>query len=141
MLYDYYGFPNEAYQLQYPATTDTKLAARVIRLLQSAGLDVQQDARRAFDHGVFVPLLLMYPAADVPLVVMSIPASGSPSVLTAAGRAIGSLSEENVLILGSGASFHNFSAFRRDPRDGPGRADDLRRPRVGFLAAHCSAAK
>lgn len=127
MLYDYSGFPAQAYSLKYPARIDTGLSDRVVQLLHAAKLKVQKDAKRGFDHGVFVPLMLMYPKADIPLVVMSIPSSGSPSVLTAAGRAVAPLSAEGVLVLGSGASFHNFSAFFRPPADLNGRSEDERR--------------
>lgn len=130
MLYDYNGFPAQAYSLRYPACIDTRLTDRVVQMLKAGKIEVRTNAARGFDHGVFVPLMIMYPEADIPLVVVSIPASGSTSVLTAMGHAIAPLREENVLILGSGASFHNFSALFRPSEDTIGAFQDTQRAKV-----------
>ncbi len=71
MEYDYYGFPEYTYHVQYPATGNPDLAGRVRSMLGNAGIACTEDARRGFDHGVFVPLMLMYPQADVPVIMLS----------------------------------------------------------------------
>lgn len=130
MLYDYNGFPAQAYTLEYPARIDMELTDRVVHMLEAEKIEVRKNATRGFDHGVFVPMMIMYPQADIPLVVVSIPASGSTSVLSVMGQAIAPLSKENVLILGSGASFHNFSAFFRPSTDTTGASQDTQRAEV-----------
>ncbi|RTZ45773.1 dioxygenase [Candidimonas sp. SYP-B2681] len=107
MLYDYYGFPENTYNIQYPAPGSPELAARVQQLLTEAGLPVGSDAQRGFDHGAFVPAFVMYPAADVPMVQLSIDANYDPKLHLALGRALAPLRDEGVLIVGSGLSYHN----------------------------------
>jgi aromatic ring-opening dioxygenase catalytic subunit (LigB family) len=112
LLFDYYGFPQQSYHFQYPAPGHPALAARATGLLQQAGIDVAADAGRGFDHGVFVPLMLMYPEADIPCFQVSLLDNMDPSAHIALGRALAPLREEGVLILGSGSPFHNMQAFR-----------------------------
>jgi len=107
LLYDYYGFPEESYSITYPAPGSPALAARIAALLEGAGIDCLQDPGRPFDHGMFVPLKLMYPAADVPCVQLSLVADLDPARHVAIGRALAPLRDEKVLVLGSGMSFHN----------------------------------
>jgi aromatic ring-opening dioxygenase catalytic subunit (LigB family) len=107
MLYDYYGFPEHTYRLQYPASNDAALVARVKALLGAAGLAVKEDPKRGYDHGVFVPLLLVYPEADVPVVQLSMRHSLDPAAHLALGAALAPLRHEDVLIIGSGFSYHN----------------------------------
>lgn len=107
MLYDYYGFPEHTYQIQYPAPGSPDLALRVQQLLSNAGLPVNVDAERGFDHGAFVPAFVMYPDADIPMVQLSIDAGYDPALHLALGRALAPLREEDVLIIGSGLSYHN----------------------------------
>jgi aromatic ring-opening dioxygenase catalytic subunit (LigB family) len=111
MLYDYYGFPPETYRYAYPAAGDTELAQRIFNLFINAGIRSRLDSNRRFDHGTFVPLMLMYPAADIPVVQLSLMKSLDPSDHIALGEALASLRTEGVLILGSGMSFHNMQAF------------------------------
>ncbi len=111
LFYDYFGFPPESYQIQYPAPGDPALAAAVQQLLQAAGFDAQLDAQRGFDHGMFIPLKLMYPAAKIPVVQLSLLRSLDPAAHIALGRALAPLREQQVLIVGSGMSFHNMNAF------------------------------
>ena len=111
LLFDYYGFPPHTYELTYPAPGDPALAARVVALLRGAGLAAQVDADRGYDHGVFVPLKLALPDAQIPVVEMSIDASLDPALHLAAGAALAPLREEGVLIIGSGMSFHNMRAY------------------------------
>ena len=111
MDYDYYGFPPHTYQLQYPAPGSPALARRVRDLLGQAGIDSADDASRGYDHGTFVPLSLMYPQADMPVVLLSMKSGYSPAEHLAAGAAIRALRDEEVLIIGSGLTYHNMSGF------------------------------
>lgn len=112
MLYDYYGFPPESYEITWPAPGDPALAQRVRALLGDAGIDTGEDARRGFDHGTFVPLKLTYPEADVPTIQLSLVAGLDPATHLRIGRALMPLRDEGVFIVGSGMSFHNMRAFR-----------------------------
>lgn len=111
MLYDYYGFPPESYQFKYPAAGSPALAQAMADLLSSAGIPARLDAKRDFDHGAFVPLMLMYPQADIPVVQLSLLNSFDPAAHIALGKALAPLREQGVLIVGSGMSFHNMQAF------------------------------
>lgn len=112
LLYDYYGFPPETYEIEWPAPGDPDLAQRVKRLLTGAGFpNVLEEASRGFDHGVFIPLKLAFPAADVPVVQLSLVQGLDPKTHLAMGKALAPLRREGVLIIGSGLSFHNMSAF------------------------------
>ena len=75
LLFDYQGFPAETYEYQYPSPGHPELAGRVQNLLQSVGIDSSLDHQRGFDHGMFVPLMLMYPDADIPCIQISLAAS------------------------------------------------------------------
>jgi aromatic ring-opening dioxygenase catalytic subunit (LigB family) len=118
MLYDYYGFPKEAYEITWPAPGDPDLARRVRELLGRAGIDSGEDAERGYDHGTFVPLKVMYPEAELPTVQLSLKKGLDPAEHIAIGRAIAPLREEGVFILGSGMTFHNLRTFW-DPRSIP----------------------
>lgn len=111
LLYDYGGFPEEMYRLSYPAPGAPELADEVADLLRSGGFAPVLDPHRGFDHGVFVPLLLMYPDASVPVIQLSLMNSLDPSAHIDMGAAISSLAARDVLILGSGFTFHNMNAF------------------------------
>lgn len=113
MDYDYYGFPEHTYRLQYPAPGSPALAARVRELLAAGGIPCLEDPQRGFDHGTFVPLSLMYPQADVPVVLLSLKSDYDPAEHIRVGRAIAPLRDEGVLILGSGLTYHNMRGFRR----------------------------
>ena len=109
LLFDYYGFPEHTYRLKYPAAGAPELAERVRKLLDDAGCKSDVESRRGLDHGVFVPFLLMYPNADVPILQLSLQASLDPTVHLAMGRALAPLREQGVLIVGSGMSYHNLA--------------------------------
>ncbi|HTM95897.1 MAG TPA: class III extradiol ring-cleavage dioxygenase [Croceibacterium sp.] len=111
LVFDYYGFPPETYQLTWPAPGAPSLAARGKALIEAAGLPAAIDPARGFDHGVFVPLKVAFPDADIPVVQMSLHASLDPALHVAAGRALAPLRDEGVLVLGSGMSFHNLRAY------------------------------
>jgi aromatic ring-opening dioxygenase catalytic subunit (LigB family) len=111
MMYDYYGFPPESYEFKYPAPGDQPLAKQIQQLLQDHNIAARLDNHRAYDHGTFVPLMLMYPAADIPVVQISLLASLDPAAHIAVGKALAPLREQGVLIVGSGMSFHNMRAF------------------------------
>jgi aromatic ring-opening dioxygenase catalytic subunit (LigB family) len=107
MLYDYYGFPAHTYQVRYPAPGSPELARRVLAHLRDAGLPAGHDDERGFDHGAFVPAYVMYPDADVPMVQLSLRSGYDPQEHLALGRALAPLRNDDVLILGSGLSYHN----------------------------------
>ncbi len=111
LIYDYYGFPEHTYRLQYPAPGEPALAGRIIRLLSDAGLPARMDTARGFDHGVFIPFMLIFPEADIPIVQMSLHHSLDPELHLRAGRALAPLRDEGVLIVGSGMSYHNMQGF------------------------------
>ncbi len=115
MLYDYHGFPPEAYTVSWPAPGDPRLAARVAELLGAAGFATAADPQRGFDHGAFIPLKVAYPEADIPAVQLSLQAGLDPERHIALGRALAPLRDEGVFIIGSGMSYHNMRGFR-DPR-------------------------
>lgn len=113
LIFDYSGFPEHTYRLTWPSAGDPELAARVVRMLGEAGLPAATDANRGFDHGVFVPLKVAFPEAQVPVVTLSLASSLDPALHLAAGRALAPLRDEGVLIVGSGMSFHNLRAYLR----------------------------
>lgn len=146
LLFDYYGFPAETYEYgfpaetyeyQYPALGYPGLAERIQELLQRAGIDSRLDHQRGFDHGMFVPLMLMYPEAGIPCIQVSLGASLDAAEHVEIGKALTALKAENLLVLGSGFSFHNMKALM-------GKRDDSIDPRnqefENWLAETCSAA-
>jgi len=119
MVYDYYGFPEHTYRVQYPAPGSRAVAARVSQLLKGAGVAINEDAERGFDHGTFVPLAVMYPQAQIPVVSLSLRANLSASEHLRMGAALAPLRDEGVLIMGSGLSYHNLRALRMAATAGP----------------------
>ncbi|GAB58023.1 DODA-type extradiol aromatic ring-opening family dioxygenase [Rheinheimera nanhaiensis] len=111
LLFDYSGFPPESYQYRYPAPGAPALANEIAAALQQHGFAAQLDNNRGWDHGVFVPLMLLRPQADVPVLQLSLLKSLDPMQHIALGEAIAFLRQKNVLIIGSGMSFHNMRAF------------------------------
>ena len=107
LLFDYYGFPPHTYQLRYPAPGDPMLAQEIRQLLEDAGIPVRTETRRGLDHGVFVPFLLVYPRADMPIVQVSLRSGLDAAQNLALGAALAPLRRRGVLIVGSGMSFHN----------------------------------
>lgn len=111
LLFDYSGFPEHTYRLTWPAPGNPDLAARVASMLQQAGAPSAISSTRGFDHGVFVPLKVAFPEAQIPVVTLSLASSLDPALHLAAGRALQPLRDEGVLIVGSGMSFHNLRAY------------------------------
>ncbi len=111
LIYDYYGFPPHTYQLAYDAPGDPTLARRICTLLTDAGIPSRVDDEAGWDHGVFIPLKVMYPEADIPVVSVSLRAGLDPEQHLAIGRALAPLRDEDVLLVGSGMSYHNLRNF------------------------------
>lgn len=112
LIYDYYGFPPESYQIQYPVPGMPALAQRIQALLQAQQISASIDNQRGIDHGVFVPLKIMQPDASIPCVQLSLLASLDAQAHITMGNALRELRKDNILILGSGFSFHNLSLMR-----------------------------
>lgn len=124
LIFDYYNFPPHTYALRYDAPGEPALAARAEGLLAAAGLDAGVDPGRGLDHGVFIPLKVAWPEADVPVVEMSLDQSLDPSLHLAAGRALSPLRDEGVLVLATGMSFHNMRGYGDPGFTPPSRAFD-----------------
>lgn len=114
LIYDFHGFPSAFYQTQYPAPGAPALAARVRTLLNAAQLPVAEAPQRGLDHGVYVPLLGMYPTATIPVLQLSLP-SMDPTEVYRLGQALAPLRNEGVLIIGSGFLSHNMRMLREFP--------------------------
>ncbi|RMH13741.1 MAG: dioxygenase, partial [Gammaproteobacteria bacterium] len=111
LIHDYYGFPPEAYDIAYPCPGEPAVAQQIAGLLQAAQIESRLDQQRGLDHGVFVPLKIMYPEADIPVVQVSLSSSLDPLEHVRLGQALHGLHHQNILVMGSGGSFHNLKAF------------------------------
>jgi aromatic ring-opening dioxygenase catalytic subunit (LigB family) len=111
MIYDYAGFPEHTYRIKYAAPGAPQCADRVRSLLEGAGFAAPLDPARGYDHGTFTPLAMIYPDADVPVLQLSLRRDYDPRAHLAVGRALAPLRDEQVLILGSGLSYHNLREF------------------------------
>ncbi|KKA26524.1 hypothetical protein TD95_004834 [Thielaviopsis punctulata] len=119
LLYDYYGFPKETYNLKYDASGSPEIAAQISEALKEEGVTATLDAKRGWDHGVFVPFLLINPKADVPIVQVSILSSEDPAEHFRIGAALNKLRDQNIAVVGSGfASFHNLRIMMGMMHDG-----------------------
>lgn len=124
MFYDYYGFPAAAYEITYPAPGSPVLAKRITGLLGKNNISAQTDPQRGFDHGLFIPLKMMYPEADIPALQLSLLLGLDPAAHIDLGKALRELMDENILVIGSGFSFHNMRAFWEQQSDSPDPAND-----------------
>jgi 4,5-DOPA dioxygenase extradiol len=124
MFYDYYGFPDEAYTIQYPAPGNPALAYRIAGMLEKNGVPASIDPQRGYDHGLFIPLKMMYPQADIPCLQLSLLRGLNPEAHLALGRALRGLRDENLLVIGSGFSFHNMQVFFQQGGERPDPAND-----------------
>ncbi|MFC5524095.1 DODA-type extradiol aromatic ring-opening family dioxygenase [Polaromonas jejuensis] len=109
--HDFGGFPPALYELQYPAAGHPALASEVLGLLKAAGLPADSDAERPLDHGAWVPLMHLFPEAQVPVVQVALPVGAGPAQVLAMGRALSGLREQGVLLIGSGSMTHNLREF------------------------------
>ncbi len=124
MFYDYYGFPAAAYDIVYPAPGSADTAARIVEMLSACGLPGGVDRERGFDHGLFIPLKMMFPQADIPALQLSLLSSLDAQSHLQLGEALSGLMAENILVVGSGFSFHNLGAFDWRGRDAPDPHND-----------------
>lgn len=111
LIYDYSGFPPESYEIKYPCPGNPSLANSITKQLGKAGINVGADSERGFDHGLFVPLKIMFPEADIPCVQLSLIKGLDPLAHINMGRALQGLDDPSILLIGSGFSFHNMRAF------------------------------
>ena len=124
MFYDYYGFPEEAYEITYPASGSPEMAKRIAELLNKNQISARVDSQRGFDHGLFIPLKVMYPQANIPSLQLSLLRGLNPAAHIALGKALRELMHENILVVGSGFSFHNMKAFSWQGINTPDVAND-----------------
>lgn len=110
-IHDFGGFPQELYRMRYPAPGDPVLAARIGNMLTAAGLPAVLDPSRGLDHGAWVPLSLLYPDADIPVIQVSIDSSKPPEWHLALGAVLYPLRDQNILIIGSGSMTHDLRSF------------------------------
>ena len=120
--HDFGGFPSALYELQYPAPGAPALAQEVLDLLAAAGVAAQGDAQRPFDHGAWVPLMHLFPQADVPVVQLALPVGAGPAQVHALGAALRPLAQQGVLLVGTGSMTHNLAEFMGGG-DGEGAPD------------------
>jgi 4,5-DOPA dioxygenase extradiol len=118
-IHDFFGFPASMYEKRYPAPGDPALAREVIRLLADDGIEGRIDRERGLDHGAWVPLMLMYPEADIPVVQLSVQTEEGPRSHFDMGRALAPLRRQGVLLLASGGATHNLPDMRGRPQDDP----------------------
>lgn len=118
-VHDFGGFDERLYDLRYPARTSPKVIAEIAAALKEAGIAYSEDPRRGYDHGVWIPLLLAFPKADVPVIQLSLRHGASAEENMALGRALAPLREKGVLIVGSGATVHNLRALAREGSPAP----------------------
>jgi 4,5-DOPA dioxygenase extradiol len=121
-IHDFYGFPRSLYALRYPAPGSPDVAAHIAGLLEAAGFDCDTDRRRGLDHGAWIPLLLMYPAADILVIQLSVQPRLGPEHHFRIGRALAPLRQDGVLIVGSGSMTHDLSGFRGRAANDPAPA-------------------
>jgi aromatic ring-opening dioxygenase catalytic subunit (LigB family) len=119
LLFDYSNFPPHTYQLTYPAPGAPELGKKVRKLLAEAGIESDEEFARGYDHGIFIPLKVSFPDADIPILQLSLQNGLDPARHIAIGKAIASLRAENILVIGSGLSFHNLRALGDPAMDMP----------------------
>lgn len=124
LFYDYYGFPDEAYSIKYPLRGSPVLVEEIQKLFANFNIHSNTEAERGFDHGVFIPLKIMYPEADIPCVQISLIKGLDAKKHILMGNAIRQLAMDNTLIIGSGFSFHNMRAFTWNNDNTPDKIND-----------------
>ena len=118
-IYDFGGFDDRLYSMRYPARTSAEVVSEVAAALKAAGIAYAEDAHRGYDHGVWIPLMLAFPKADVPVVQLSLRHGASAAENVALGKALAPLRDKGVLIVGSGAIVHNLRAIAREGTPAP----------------------
>lgn len=111
LIYDYYGFPDESYNIEYPALGNKEYSIKIKNVLEKHNIKAKLDEERGFDHGMFIPLKLIFPDASIPCVQISLLKSLDPKKHIEIGKALKKLENENILFIGSGMSFHNLKVF------------------------------
>lgn len=117
-IHDFYGFPPALYQLAYPAPGAPDLANRIADLLGEAGLRSSVDTARGLDHGAWIPMLLMWPGHDIPVLQLSVQSRLGPGHHVQLGKALAALREQNILVIGSGSFTHNLRAVNWHAHEG-----------------------
>ncbi len=117
-IHDFWGFPEELYTLHYPATGCREAAQEVVAAIEAAGLPAERDQQRGLDHGAWIPLRLMFPDADVPVIPLSLQSRGGPEAAWRLGRALAPLADRGLLVIGSGNVTHNLRDFQTAARHG-----------------------
>lgn len=111
LYYDYYGFPPESYEIQYPCKGNPELAQKVIKAGEAQGIAIKANLERGFDHGLFVPMKILFPEADVPCIQVSLNSNLDAQTHLKLGEILKSVLDDDVLLIGSGFSFHNMRSF------------------------------
>lgn len=124
LLYDYYGFPPHTYQLRYPAPGSPELSQQVLHWIEEAGIEGALDTTRGLDHGVFIPLKVIFPEADLPVLALSLQQGRDSRAHLELGRSLRPLRDQGVLLLGSGMSFHNMRAYGQPAYEAASRTFD-----------------
>ncbi|NTW04981.1 MAG: dioxygenase [Peptococcaceae bacterium] len=124
IMYDYYGFPEAAYSIKYPCKGDTALALKIAELFRKNNIPHLLDDNRPYDHGSYIPLKMIYPNADIPVLQISLNRTLDPLTHLNIGKALRPLLEDNLLIIGSGFSFHNMRKFDFSGMDIPDSLND-----------------
>lgn len=135
--HDFYGFPPALYALDYEPPGDPQLALEIVELLEDAGLPAHLDPQRPLDHGAWVPLMLMYPNADIPVLQLSLPSQQGPALQTQIGRLLADLRSRDILLIGSGSITHNLREL--DWHAGPEVVEPWAREFRDWLAARLAA--
>jgi 4,5-DOPA dioxygenase extradiol len=118
LIYDFGGFPSWLYEVAYACPGDRSIAQAVAILLGREGLEARLDPDRGLDHGVWVPLSLAVPEANIPVVQVSLPLPSTPDTIVRLGRALAPLRSEDILLVGSGGIVHNLARLHMDTADG-----------------------
>jgi len=119
LIYDFSGFPEELYAIEYPAPGSPEMAGAVVGLLEAAGIEAEPERARGWDHGLWVPLRILYPDAGVPIVEVSLPVPRTPETVSKMGAALAPLRDQGVMLVGSGGVVHNLRRLRWDGEGPP----------------------
>lgn len=124
MIYDYYGFPEHTYHVSYPSPGFPSLAKRIYELINDSGFSCAIDSARGYDHGMFSPMAIIYPHANIPVIQLSLTSDLNPDLHFLVGRSLSALRNEGILIIGSGLSYHNLAVFNPEAYEPSKQFDD-----------------